>query len=416
MLIARYLDKTIKDGCLGIIDANGKRYSFGDPSTGPSVTLRFHDPALHWQLALNPELRFPEAYVDGDITVEDGTLGDFLWIAARNLLGRAGMPDGTWETVILKVRQWLNRRRAINPLRLTRRRIAHHYDLSGDLFALFLDEERSYSCAYFSSPDEDLESAQARKKRRLAAKLDLKPGQRVLDVGSGWGGLALYLNRIAGVDVSGVTLSSEQLAYATRLAEERGVADHVRFDLKDYRLIDGKFDRIVSVGMFEHVGPSHYEEFFAKMKDLLDDDGVGVLHSIGRFTEATPVGEWIERYIFPGGYTPSLSEVTRATERVGLWVTDIEVLRLHYAETLKHWHDRFQARRAEAAALYDERFCRMWEFYLKGCEMAFREGPLMVFQLQFAKRRDAVPVMRSYITDNERALLRAEEKQDDRAA
>jgi cyclopropane-fatty-acyl-phospholipid synthase len=294
-----------------------------------------------------------------------------------------------------------------NPIPVARANVAHHYDLSDTLYELFLDADRQYSCAYFASPDDTLERAQERKKRHLAAKLLLRPGQRVLDIGSGWGGLGLYLAQTARVDVTGLTLSTEQHAYAQRQANETDAADHVRFLLKDYRQEHGRYDRIVSVGMFEHVGGGHYAEYFAKIKDLLEEDGVAVIHTIGRADGPGATNAWIDKYIFPGAYVPALSEIVPAIEDAGLYVTDIEVLRLHYAETLKAWRQRFNANRARIAEIYDERFCRMWEFYLASCEAAFRHGGLLNFQIQLSKRIGAVPLTRDYIADWERSRARS---------
>ena len=277
--------------------------------------------------------------------------------------------------------------------------MAHHYDLSDALYELFLDANRQYSCAYFISSDDTLERAQEQKQRHIAAKLLLRSGQRVLDIGSGWGGLALYLAHVADLDVTGVTLSTEQHAYSQRRASEIGADDRVRFLLKDYRQQDGLFDRIVLVGMFEHVGVGHYTQYFEKFRDLLEDDGVTLIHTIGSAGGPGAANAWINKYIFPGAYVPALSEILPVIERAGLYVTDIEVLRLHYAETLKAWRHRFIARRQTVAALYDEQFCRMWEFYLAGWEAAFRHTGLVVFQIQLRKRIDTVPLTRDYISD-----------------
>jgi cyclopropane-fatty-acyl-phospholipid synthase len=285
-----------------------------------------------------------------------------------------------------------------------RKNVAHHYDLSNELYRLFLDDDLQYSCAYFLKPDDSLETAQRNKLRHIAAKLALKPGQKVLDIGSGWGGMAMYLAEAAQVDVTGVTLSVEQHELATKRARERGLSDRVRFELRDYRDVTAKFDRIVSVGMFEHVGIGHYGEFFTKVSSLLADDGVALLHSIGRKGGPGSTGPWLRKYIFPGSYAPALSETLTAIEGSGLWVTDIEVLRLHYAETLLHWERRFQKNRSKIAALHDERFCRMWEFYLIGCEFGFRFGKQMVFQIQLAKNVNTLPLDRNYMAAAEAAL------------
>jgi cyclopropane-fatty-acyl-phospholipid synthase len=282
--------------------------------------------------------------------------------------------------------------------------VTHHYDLSGELYDLFLDSDRQYSCAYFETPEDSLEDAQLQKKRHIAAKLLLdRPGLTVLDIGSGWGGMGLYLAQIAGCRVDGLTLSAEQHARSQARARAVGLADRVRFHLRDYREETRTFDRIVAIGMFEHVGKRHYGEFFGKVRDLLNDDGVCLLHSVGRFDEPAPVHPFIRKYIFPGTDVPALSEVMTAVEKSRLFATDIEILRLHYAETLKHWHSRFLKNRDRIAALYDERFCRMWELYLVSCEMGFRYGGLMVFQMQLSKRLETVPLTRDYMLDWERA-------------
>jgi cyclopropane-fatty-acyl-phospholipid synthase len=297
-----------------------------------------------------------------------------------------------------------------NPRERSRRNVAHHYDLDGRLYSLFLDADRQYSCAYFETPDQSLDDAQLAKKRHLAAKLCLTPNLRVLDIGCGWGGLGLYLAEFAGADVTGVTLSQEQHAVANERAAEKGLAKQARFNLQDYRDIASPFDRIVSVGMFEHVGVNHYDRFFRKSAQLLDRDGVMVLHSIGRSDGPSRTSPWIAKYIFPGGYIPSLSEVMPAIERAGLLVTDIEILRLHYADTLKAWRERFLAHLEEVERIYDKRFVRMWEFYLAAAEMSFREQNLMVFQIQLTKRQGIVPVTRDYIMREEQRLRAVDTK------
>jgi cyclopropane-fatty-acyl-phospholipid synthase len=309
--------------------------------------------------------------------------------------------------------QWLlrfiKRRLAqFNPRMRSRRNVAHHYDLDSRLYSLFLDADRQYSCAYFEHPGQSFDDAQLAKKRHIAAKLLVRPRQRTLDIGSGWGGLALYLAEVCAAEVTGITLSQEQLAASRGRAEEKGLADRAGFALCDYRDVDARFDRIVSVGMFEHVGVGHYDSYFRKCADLLDDDGVFLLHSIGRSEGPGITAPWIAKYIFPGGYIPALSEVLPAVERAGLLVTDIEILRLHYAETLKHWRDRFLAHREDVLRVYDQRFVRMWEFYLASAEMGFRAQNLMVFQLQLTKRQGIVPITRDYILREEARLHAAE--------
>ena len=398
-LLGRMLALLIRDGELTVVDSRGRRSVFGNPGGRPSVTVQLHNAGLPLRLALNPYLAFGEAYVDGTLTIESGDLRQLLDLVTANM-------EALDEHWLGRARTWLaSGMRAFtksNDPRRSRRNVAHHYDLSGKLYDFFLDADHQYSCAYFSNGTTSLEGAQAAKKRHIAAKLLLKPGQRVLDIGCGWGGLALDLARDHGVEVTGITLSDKQLEAARERAAQAGLADRVHFELKDYRSVDGRFDRIVSVGMFEHVGPRNYREFFAKLGDLLAPKGVALLSSIGRMDPPTVPNAWIDKYIFPGGYIPSLSEAFAAVEPTRLWVTDVEILRVHYADTLKQWYDRFEARRAEAAALYDERFCRIWEFYLAACEMLFRNGPLMVFHMQLAATRDAVPLTRDYVTDFER--------------
>ena len=306
------------------------------------------------------------------------------------------------QRLIGGVRTGLRFLQQYNPMGRARRNVAHHYDLSGRLYDLFLDRDRQYSCAYFREGNEDLETAQAEKKKHIAAKLLLEPGHRVLDIGSGWGGLSLSLAKACGVSVKGVTLSSEQFAVSQQRAKDEGLSDRVEFALQDYRAERDQYDRIVSVGMFEHVGAVHYPEFFAKIHDLLAHDGVALLHSIGRMEPPGTTNAWLRKYIFPGGYTPALSEVLSAVEKAGLWVTDIEILRLHYAETLQHWYQQFMANRDAVRDIYDERFCRMWEFYLLACELSFRLGRQMVFQMQLTRSRQSVPLTRDYIYDWER--------------
>ncbi len=337
-------------------------------------------------------MRFGEAYIDGRVTVEDGTIYDAL--AALSSGAEIEGPFGRLATALAPVVRLIQQR---NPLRRARRNVAHHYDLSRQLYESFLDKDLQYSCAYFPDPGMDLEAAQEAKKRHIAAKLLLHPGCRVLDIGSGWGGLAIWIARNTGAEVLGVTLSAEQLAAARERAAAAGVADRARFELADYRAVTGRFDRIVSVGMFEHVGAPHHRAFFAKVRDLLAEDGVALLHSIGRTDGPGATNPWLRKHIFPGGYSPALSEVAPAIERAGLWATDVEILRLHYALTLRRWRERFHANRDAVRRLYDERFCRMWEFYLAGAEVSFRFQGQMVLQIQLARRQDATPITRDYM-------------------
>ncbi len=397
-LLRGLLRRIVRQGHLRVIDPKGSVRDFG--SGAPSVTIRITTYAVVRRLALNCDLAVGEAYMDGTLVVEHGTIYDLLDLCLANI----GRSRGTrlQRLRVLARRLW-RRVAQDNTMSRARANVAHHYDLSDTLYQMFLDADRQYSCAYYKSPDDSLERAQDQKKRHLAAKLLLSPGQRVLDIGSGWGGLALDLATAADVDVTGITLSTEQHAYAQQRAAAAGLSDRVRFALKDYRHATGRYDRIVSVGMFEHVGVGHYREYFTRIHDLLADDGIALVHTIGSVDGPGVADPWIEKYIFPGGYTPALSEIVPVIERTGLIITDIEVLRLHYAETLKEWRRRFMEHRDRVAALYDERFCRMWEFYLAGCEAAFRHNGLVVFQIQMSKRIDVVPLTRDYIAAREAA-------------
>ncbi|MCT8973204.1 SAM-dependent methyltransferase [Microbaculum marinisediminis] len=394
------LSKVAREGDLHVTDHRGVTRVYGD-GTGEPVHVRFTTAAVERAVVSNPELKLGEAYMDGTFVVEKGSIYDFLDIVLR----RDDPTHLPWWIIAERVYRYLTRRvRQFNPIGKAKDNVAHHYDLDGRMYDLFLDSDRQYSCAYFETPTATLEQAQLAKKRHLAAKLQIEKGQRVLDIGSGWGGLGLYIAETNPVSVVGVTLSEEQHALSRSRAEKKELDDRVDFRLQDYRTLEGKFDRIVSVGMFEHVGVGHYPEFFAKVRDLLTDDGVMVLHSIGRFGPPGETNSWIQKYIFPGGYIPSLSEVLPVIEKTGLFVTDIEILRLHYAETLREWRRRFLANCEQAAGLYDERFCRMWEFYLAGSEVSFRNQGMMNFQIQLSKTLETVPLTRGYIGDAEEAL------------
>ena len=399
MLFPYLLSKMIRDGALVYEDPGGRSHVFGDGSE-PAVHIKVHKRSLEWLIALDPALKIGEAFMEGGFTIEKGTLEDLVVLIARNhqylerhwlvrlvtFLGRRG--------------RWLKQH---NPIHLAKRNVAHHYDLSGRLYDLFLDRDRQYSCAYFTHPHDDIEQAQHDKKRHLAAKLRLDEGAAtLLDIGSGWGGLGLYLAKVSGASVTGVTLSEEQHKLSRKRAEDAGLGGKVDFRLQDYRTLDSRFDRIVSVGMFEHVGKRNYPEFFRKLHALLKDDGVAVLHTIARFNEPGPIHPFIRKYIFPGADVPTLSEMLPEIEKSGLLVTDIEVLRLHYAETLRLWRERFNENRAAIAELYDERFCRMWEAYLVGCEMGFRYQGLMNVQIQMVRDQNALPITRDYMVDWER--------------
>ena len=400
MLLARFLGAVIDQGEFTLIDSRGRAYNFGD-GAAPRVAIRLHDKATERRLLLNPRLAAGEAYMEGKLTIEEGTLYDLIDLIGRNI---EAFEHHWFSDFSANLSQVFRRIQQYNPVGKAQKNVAHHYDLSDDLYDLFLDSDRQYSCAYFDGTHNDLERAQMDKKRHIAAKLLLhEPGMKVLDIGSGWCGMGLYLAQQTGADVTGVTLSTQQHKVSQRRVEDLGLSDQVRFKLQDYREESTTYDRIVSVGMFEHVGAVHYLEYFKKARDLLNDDGVFLLHSIGRMEPPGVTNPWLRKYIFPGGYTPSLSETLAAIEKAGLWVTDVEILRLHYADTLHLWYERFMAQREKALDLYDERFCRMWEFYLIGCEIAFRRMGQMVFQIQIAKRQDAVPLTRDYIANWERS-------------
>ncbi|MDQ8699001.1 cyclopropane-fatty-acyl-phospholipid synthase family protein [Hyphomicrobium sp. LHD-15] len=403
--LSHMLKSFIRVGTLKVIDAEGRTHIFGGRAPGPDVTMRLTDPTLYRSLFFNPELAAGEAYMDGRMSFENSTLRDFLTLFSVNRLSLGSYP---LQKVLRTVSRGLKRFQQANPIGKAQKNVAHHYDIGNDFYRLFLDRGMQYSCAYFTNDDNTLEEAQQNKLRLIASKLDLKPGQKVLDIGCGWGDMALYLGRMADVQVVGVTLSKEQCKLANEKAKNLGLADRVRFELRDYRDLTERFDRIVSVGMFEHVGVHHYGEYFAKVNELLTDTGVMLLHSIGHMSPPGTASPWLRKYIFPGAYSPALSEVFTAVEQNSLWVTDLEFLRVHYAKTLAHWVSRFEANRAKVAEMYDERFCRMWEFYLISCEMMFRTGSQLVFHMQLAKKRDAVPIVRDYITDTQRAFLQLE--------
>jgi cyclopropane-fatty-acyl-phospholipid synthase len=396
-LLRVLLEKLIRTGNLRVTTAAGSTFAFGD-GTGTPVAVRLTSRSTELGILLDPDLKVGEAYMDGGIVVEQGSIADVLAILARQSGGRR---PPVWMSPQWLIRYLQRRLQQFNALPRARRNVAHHYDLDSRLFALFLDADRQYSCAYFESADQSLDDAQLAKKRHIAAKLLVMPDQRVLDIGCGWGGLALYLAEPCGARVTGITLSEQEHALARMRAAERGLSAKVEIRLQDYRDVPEQFDRIVSVGMFEHVGVGNYNAFFRKCRALLDDDGIMLLHSIGRSEGPNITSPWIAKYIFPGGYIPALSEVLPAVERAGLLVTDIEILRLHYAETLKAWRERFLAHREQAERLYDERFVRMWEFYLAATEMAYRERAMMVFQMQLTKRQGVVPMTRDYIAREE---------------
>jgi len=402
-LLRYFLQQFIRRGAMTVTTASGVKFSCGD-GTGEPVAVRFLTTDAERRVLLNPELALGEVFMEGTFVVENGSIADALAILMDQpeILPRNAKLQWWLRYLIRHIRQF-------NPRDRSKDNVARHYDLDGRLYSLFLDADKQYSCAYFETPDATLDDAQLAKKRHLAAKLLIGRGDRVLDIGSGWGGLSLYLAEMAGANLTGITLSTEQFQVSNALAAEKNLAQSARFFLEDYRDITGRFDRIVSVGMLEHVGVDFYETYFRRCAELLTDDGVMMLHSIGRSEGPDATNPWIAKYIFPGGYIPALSEVIPAIERAGLLVCDIEILRLHYAETLKAWRERFMARREDAVQLYDESFARMWEFYLACSEMAFRKQAMMNFQIQLTKRQGIVPTTRDYIP-REEARLRAREQ------
>ncbi|MCR4266859.1 cyclopropane-fatty-acyl-phospholipid synthase family protein [Nitratireductor sp. ZSWI3] len=400
-LLDRFVSRLIRKGSFSITDPAGVTHSYGDGS-GEPIRIAIHTKSAERAVALDPMLAVPERYMEGEIDIVEGDIVSFLQLVYTN------MDEAGKQAFLIKLGEALRypfrRLQQFNTAARSKRNVHRHYDLSEELYRLFLDEDMQYSCAYFETPDVSLEEAQRAKKRHIAAKLALQPGQKVLDIGSGWGGLGLDLAGQFDAQVLGVTLSEEQHRVANERARTMGLADKARFEIADYRSLKGPFDRIVSVGMFEHVGINHYRTYFDQSARLLADDGVMLLHTIGRSTGPSVTNAFIRKYIFPGGYIPSLSEVTPAIEKSGLIITDIEILRLHYAETLKHWQARFQKNRAKAVEIYDERFARMWEFYLAGSEASFRWQEMVVFQIQLTKKRDTLPMTRNYIGDAERRL------------
>ena len=400
------LRRFVRRGHLGVIDHTGRRHDFGIAGTRPSATVRLHDPTLYRRLTVHPTLHVGRAYVDGTLTIEEGQLSDFLDLLLLNehlaARGRAG-------DMKRRLDQAARLTAVVNMPGRSRRNVHHHYDHPADFYRCFLDEDMQYSCAYFAAEGVSLEEAQEAKKRHIAAKLDIRPGQRVLDIGCGFGGMALFLARNYGVHVTGITLSTEQHKIARERAAKLGLTRLADFRLEDYRRTRGVFDRIVSVGMFEHVGRPHYRQFFSRINALLAENGVALLHTIGRYQQPSPINVWIRQNIFPGAYLPSLSQLAPLLEKEDLWLADFENLRLHYAATLNEWNRRFQTNRERVHALnpqvYDERFFRMWEFYLQSCESGFRHSGLTVFQLQLAKRVDALPITRDYMLAEERRLM-----------
>ncbi len=406
ILLSNMLKRFIQKGTLRVIEHGGTLTEFKG-SEEPVATIRLHDASLPYKMFRNPELHTGEAYMNGTLTFEDCTLKDFLNLFSIN---RGSMASYPMQKVLRRLSRTVRSVQQHNPIGKAQKNVAHHYDLSAEMYRLFLDKDMQYSCAYFENGDESLEEAQEKKKRHIAAKLKLEDGQRILDIGCGWGGLALSLAQRANVEVLGVTLSKEQHQIAVERAKDAGVADRVRFELLDYRKVNERFDRIVSVGMFEHVGVSRYDEFFGKIFELLTHDGFALLHSIGHMSPPSVASPWLRKYIFPGAYSPALSETFAATERQHLWVSDVEVLRGHYADTLVEWNKNFQENRERIAEIYDERFCRMWEFYLLSAETMFRTGAQMVFQMQLSRIREAAGLNRNYMFETEE-LYRQQDSQ-----
>ena len=397
-LLSKMMTRFVKVGQLTVIDAGGGEHVFG-PGGEPSATIRLHDPKLYRLLFLNPELKAGEAYMDGTLTV-DGGIRKLLEVFAYN---RQGLRRQGHQKLLKSSLKRLRRFHQHNIRANSARNVQHHYDLSNDFYRMWLSDDLNYSCAYWPDGVVTLEEAQVAKMAHIAAKLRVEPGMRVLDIGCGWGAMSRYLADHCGAEVVGVTLSKEQLAVARERAEAEGLS--CEFRLTDYRDVEETFDRVVSVGMFEHVGVKHYLEYFSKIRDLMTDDGVALVHSIGRKGGPGTTGAWIRKYIFPGGYSPALSETFAEIEKAGLWVTDCEILRLHYAETLLAWDTKFQAVRDRVVEMFDERFARMWEFYLIVSEFSFRHGKHMNFQIQLTKTVDALPVTRDYTVERERELM-----------
>jgi cyclopropane-fatty-acyl-phospholipid synthase len=403
-LLSNLLTKFIQTGTLRVFDTGGAPHVFGGKAPGPTVTLRLRDRALETKLALNPELYAGEAYMDGTLTFEDGSdVGGLMELFSLN---RGGLSGHASQRLLRKVWRAARRWHQANPIAAAARHARHHYDVDTAIYRLFLDEGLNYSCAFFEDPArETIEQAQINKLERIAAKLDLRPGMAVAEIGSGWGSLAIHLARFTGARVTAINVSPAQIAVARERAQAAGVSDRVEFVECDYRKLTGRFDRVVSVGMMEHVGIGHFAEYFGKIGELLTDDGYALVHCIGRMKPPGTTGPFIRKYIFPGAYAPSLSEVFAATERVGLWVADMEVLRRHYDYTLQHWRDRFAANRARAVAISGERFCRMWEYYLAALQVGFRNGSNMVFQLLLSRRIEAVPIARDFMVVGARSEM-----------
>ena len=394
MKLLNFLRALIKDDGFELLDANNKSYIIGKPKKEKPIRLKILDKSLHWKLLINPDLYLGEGYTNGSIVIENGSLTEFLDIAIKNI-GRQSTNEIT--NLLGRFRRAYRYITNFNLIGKSKENVAHHYDISENFYDLFLDEKRQYSCAYFKNEDDSLEVAQNNKIDHIIKKLNLKPNQRVLDIGCGWGTLAIDIAKKTQCAVVGITLSENQLKYAKQKANEMNLENQVDFRLADYRQLKEKFDRVVSVGMFEHVGRKFYNKYFNKVFDLLNDDGLALIHTIGSINPPRGPQPWITKYIFPGGYTPSLSEVTLPIEKSGLIVSDIEVLRMHYAYTLRNWKNRFMSKKEQVLEMFDEKFFRMWEFYLVGCEMAFKWNDQVVFQFQLTKKNEATPITRDNI-------------------
>ena len=394
MQLARFLNKLFKKDGFILIDANSKKFIIGTPENQNPIIIKILNKKLHYKLLFRPDLYFGEGYSNGDIIIENGSLTDFLDLALMNI-GRGEL--NFFSQFINKLSGSYRYLTNFNFIKKSKMNVAHHYDLSDDLYDLFLDPKRQYSCGYFKTENDNLETAQIHKIQHIIKKLNIKPNQKVLDIGCGWGSLAIDIAKSVNCEVTGITLSKNQLDYCIKSAKELNLENQVTFKLMDYRELDEKFDRIISVGMFEHVGRKFYKKFFKQIEKLLDDEGVSLIHTIGSVKPPRDPHPWITKYIFPGGYTPSLSEVTTPIEKAGLIVSDVEVLKLHYSHTLRHWKENCIKNKAKIIDMFDERFFRMWEFYLAGCEIAFKWGDQVVYQFQLTKNYTSTPITRDYI-------------------
>ena len=390
----QFLEELIKEDGFILNDAHKKEYIIGKPIKNPPIKLKLLDKSLHYKLLILPDLYFGEAYMNGSLVIENGSLTEFLEIAFKNI-GRG--PTSNYATIIKKLMGIYNYITKFNFMGKSKSNVAHHYDISEKLYDLFLDKNRQYSCAYFKNENESIEVAQKNKMNHIIKKLNLKPNLKVLDIGSGWGTLALEIAKQSKCEVLGITLSENQLEYSKKKAKELNLENQARFELIDYRELNEKFDRVVSVGMLEHVGKKFYGSYFRAVSKFLDDEGVALIHTIGSVMTPRDPHPWISKYIFPGGYTPSLSELVKPIEKSNLIISDMEVLRVHYAHTLRNWRNRFLGKKEEVLKMFDERFFRMWEFYLAGCEMAFKWGDQVVFQFQLSKKLLSTPNTRDYI-------------------